>query len=479
MIVIGAGPAGAAAAVAASECGLSVLVLDEAQAAGGRVYRAPDSWLESSGATRSMPAEGVKLRAALATCGAELAFDHCVWHAGRLLDGAGDPPRFEVSAIADQRSIRAHSRALIIASGTIERFYPRPGWTLPGVIGLGAATIMVKANGVLPGKRVVVVGPGPLALWTAKLILDAGGSVAAICDPNPRRAWTRLLPAIARHAGPLARGGAWLAQLALAGVPILHGWDVRAVQGERQVERVTIGRVDEGWRPVRGSEEKTIETDALCIGYGLAPATDLYQLLGAALRYEPIRGGWAPVLDRAQRCAVPGLYGAGDSAGVLGGAAAPPTGRIAALSAARDLGRLDDASYRHRIGIAQRTLAGVASFGSAMARLAEPRCAAAAWVPDSTIVCRCEDVRAGELRGAIAAGAQEINALKAATRCGMGPCGGRVCGEAAGALLECAGFARERSGQLTARAPLRPVPLSALTGSFDYSDIPFPRAADT
>jgi bacterioferritin-associated ferredoxin len=350
---------------------------------------------------------------------------------------------------------------------------------LPGVVGLGAATVMLKASGVLPGKRVVVAGPGPLAVWVAKLILDAGGSVAAVCDPSPRRAWSRLLPALARHAGLLARGGAWLAQLARAGVPILRGWDVRAIHGERLVERVTLGRVDAQWRPLPGSEEKTLAADALCIGYGLAPATDLYQLLGAALRYEPLRGGWAPVLDRAQRCTIAGLYGAGDSAGVLGAAAAPVTGRIAALSAARDLDRLDEASYRRQLGIAQRALAGAARFGSAMARLAEPRCAAAAWVPDSTIVCRCEDVRAGELRVAIAAGVQEINALKAATRCGMGPCGGRVCGEAAGALLECAGFGRERIGQLTARAPLRPVPLSVLTGSFDYSDIPFPSAADT
>jgi thioredoxin reductase/bacterioferritin-associated ferredoxin len=458
---------------------LSVLVIDEARAAGGRVYRVPDSWLEPSGSARSTPAEGAKLCAALASCGAELALDHTVWHVGRLPTSAGDPPRFEVSSIIDRHCVQARSRALIVATGALERFYPRPGWTLPGVIGLGAATVMLKSSGVLPGKRVVVAGPGPLAVWVAKLVLDAGGSVAAVCDPNPRRAWTRLLPALARQAGPLVRGGAWLAQLALAGVPILRGWDVRAIHRERQVERITLGRVDRDWRPRSGGEEKTLDADALCIGYGLAPATDLYQLLGAALHYEPARGGWAPLLDRGQRCTMPGLYGAGDGAGVLGAVAAPATGRIAALSAARDLGRLDDASYRRRIGIAQRALARAASFGSAMAQLAQPNRAAVAWVPDSTIVCRCEDVRAGELRAAIAAGVQEINALKAATRCGMGPCGGRVCGEAAGALLECAGFARERIGQLTARAPLRPVPLSALTGSFEYGDIPFPRAADT
>jgi thioredoxin reductase/bacterioferritin-associated ferredoxin len=458
---------------------VSTLVVDEARAGGGRIYRAPDSWLEATGAARSAFAEGDALRAALASCGAGLAFEHCVWHVGTRAESAGDPARFEVSALAGERSCQLRSRALIIATGALERFYPRPGWTLPGVVGLGAATVMLKASGVLPGKRAVVAGPGPLAVWVAKLILDAGGEVAAVCDPNSRRAWTRTLPVLVRHAARLARGGAWLAQLARAGVPVLRGWDVRAIHGERQVESVTLGRVDGGWRPQPGREERTLASDALCFGYGLAPATDLYQLLGAALRYEPGRGGWAPVLDRAQRCTIAGLYAAGDSAGVLGAAAAPATGRIAALSAARDLGRLDEAGYQRRIGSAQRALAGAASFGSAMARLAEPHSAAAAWVPDSTIVCRCEDIRAGELRSAIAAGAQEINALKAATRCGMGPCGGRVCGEAAGALLEAAGFSRERVGQFTARAPLRPLPLSALTGSFDYSDIPFPRAADT
>src|SRR5262249_48262276 len=108
-----------------------------------------------------------------------------------------------------------------------------------------------------------------------------------------------------------------------------------------------------------------------------------------------------------------------------------------------------------------------------------PRASAVAWIPDHTIVCRCEAVRAGELRAAIAEGAREINALKAATRCGMGPCGGRVCEEGAAALLEGAGVSREALGKLTARAPLRPLPMTALTETFVYDDIPFPQAADT
>jgi thioredoxin reductase/bacterioferritin-associated ferredoxin len=479
LIVIGAGPAGAAAAVAAVECGLSVLVLDEARAGGGRIHRAADAWLHESCAPRSTMHEGEILRSALASCGAELAFEHVVWHVGMLPGDADHPQRFEVSTLGGEVPRQARSRALIVATGALERFYPRPGWTLPGVVGLGAATVMLKASGVLPGKRVAVVGPGALAISVAKLIVAAGGEVVALCDPNSPRAWAGTLPTLARHVIELARGGAWLAKLASARVPMYFGWDVRAIQGERAVESVTLGRVDDRWRPLPGAEEKTIAVDAVSMGYGLGSAIDIYQLLGAALRYVPALGGWTPALDRGQRSDVPGLYGAGDSAGVLGVAAASATGRIAALSAALDLGRIDAATFERRSAASRRDLARAASFGSALSRLVEARSTAVGWVPDETIVCRCEDVRAGDLRAAIAAGAQEANALKAATRCGMGPCGGRVCGESAAALLECAGFSRERIGALTARAPLRPVPLSMLTGSFAYSDIPFPQAADT
>jgi thioredoxin reductase/bacterioferritin-associated ferredoxin len=453
-------------------------VLDEARAGGGRIHRRPDSWLEQTGLRQAAATEGETLRAALASCGAELASEHCVWHVGLLPGNADHPPRFEVFALAAVGVRQAQSPALVIATGAIERFYPRPGWTLPGVVGLGAATLMLKASGVLPGRRVAVVGPGALAVSVAKLIVDAGGEVVTVCDPNPLRTWVEALPAMARQPGALARGGAWLAGLALKGVPIYRGWDVRAIHGERSVEGVTLGRVDDQWRPLL-QKERTIPADAVCIGYGLAPATDIFQLLGAARRYEPALGGWVPVLDRGQRSDIPGLYGAGDSAGVLGAAAAPGTGRIAALSAALDLGRLDAATYERKTVAERRGLARAASIGSAVSRLVQPRAAAVGWVPDHTVVCRCEDIHAGELRAAIAAGAQELNALKAATRCGMGPCGGRVCGEAAAALLEGAGFSRERSGQFTARPPLRPIPLSALTGSFDYGDIPFPQTADT
>ena len=157
---------------------------------------------------------------------------------------------------------------------------------------------------------------------------------------------------------------------------------------------------------------------------------------------------------------------------LLGVSASPLTGRIAALAAALDLKKISDGQFERAYAQAKTALRPAVAFGRTVARMMQPRPAAMAGVPDETIVCRCEDVPLGELRLAIDRGAREMNALKAATRCGMGPCGGRMCGEAASAIMHCAGIPQSSIGYWTARPPLRPVPIEALTGTFDYSDIP-------
>ncbi|MEP7182425.1 MAG: NAD(P)/FAD-dependent oxidoreductase [Betaproteobacteria bacterium] len=473
IIVIGAGPAGAEAAIKATALGLSVLVLDEARAAGGLVYRAPDADVTSA------EPEGDALRARLAVCGADIAFDHRVWHVAQVAAPDGQPPRFEIAAVGPQGLVQAQAAALIVATGVVERFYPRPGWTLPGVIGLGAATVMLKSQRLLPGKRVVVAGPGPLAPLVANLIIRGGGKVAALIDPNPLGAWFAAMPGVARRPGLMAQGSTWLARLVVKGVPAYRGWDVRRIDGTDGVETVTVGPVDAKWRPVAGAHEKTITADAVCLGYGLTPAAEIYRLLGAEERHDGAAGGWVPVLDAGRRTSIGRLYGAGDGAGLEGAAAAPLTGRIAALSAALDLGRLDTDAHRREQDAATHELSRAARFGRAMSRLIAPKPTAMERVPDDTIVCRCEDVTAGALRAEVAAGAREINAVKAATRCGMGPCGGRMCADAMAATIECAGVPFAEIGRLTARTPLRPVPLDSLTGSFEYSDIPLPDKLDT
>lgn len=473
VVVIGAGPAGSAASATAAGLGLATLVLDEARTAGGLIYRAPDPGL------RAHEAEGDALRARLAASGATIAFEHRVWHVAQV--GATDhwPAGFEVSAVGPTDNVTVRASAVIVATGVVERWYPRPGWTLPGVLGLGAATVMVKAQRLLPGRRVVVAGPGPLAPLVANLILQGGGKVVALIDPNPLSRWFGVVPSVAKRPGLAAQGGSWLARLVVKGVPAYRGWDVRSIQGREGVESVTFGPVDAQWRPVAGAPTRTVEADAICLGYGLTPAAEIYRLLGADEHYVPALGGWIPVQGNGRRTSIARLYAAGDGAGIDGATAAPLSGRLAALSAAFDLQQLDAAAYERERSDIEAEFARAARLGRAMARLVAPVATAMVGVPDETIVCRCEDVTAGAVRAEVAAGVREINALKAATRCGMGPCGGRMCADATAALMECAGVSFADIGRPTARSPLRPVPLAALTGSYEYADIPLPEKLDT
>lgn len=465
LIVLGAGPAGAAAAIKARSLGLSVAVIDEAPAAGGQVYRAPSPALTATQPDADR-AKGDALRARLAASGAVLYANHRVWS---LTSG------FSVIAIGPDGPLTLEAPNLIVAAGAVERHIPVTGWTLPGVIGLAGATVLLKAHGVLPGRRVVVAGSGPLLLLVASKIVTTGGEVAAVVDAAPRSAWFTRAGAMLARPDLMAQGAGWLLALLKERVPIHSGAAIRTIHGTDGVEAVTIGPVDRDWRPVDGSE-RTIRADAICLGFGLLPATEVTRLLGAEHRYEPELGGWVPAVDASLQTSVPGLFVAGDGAGVRGVDAAPLSGELAALGVARRLGLGDDgASEATKIETAWRKSS---RFGAAMSALAMPPSGAVAMIDGETIVCRCEGLTRATLDSAIAAGARTLADLKATTRCGMGPCGGRVCGEAAAMLIGAAtGWDRQTIGQPSPRPPLRPVPLAAITGAFDYDELPIPAPA--
>lgn len=457
--VLGAGPAGMAAATEAASRGAHTMLLEESPIPGGQVYRAlPAGFAAPADADRRA---GDALRAALASSGAELRTGCRVWGlgGGPLVPQGADALPFTLSALGDDgKPFTVTARALVLCTGTHERIIPFPGWTLPGVIGLAAATILLKAQGVLPGRRIVVAGVGPLLYAVAAKVLAGGGQVAAVVDAAMRGAWLRALPALAARPELLGRGVAWRAKLLAARVPVLAGAHVTAAEGEGVLARVRVG-------------ERVFDADALCIGHGLVPATEASRTYRALHEHRPQDGGWVPLLDTRQRTTVPLLYAAGDGAGVRGAAVAPATGRIAAQAALHDLGIAGADSYDPGLTRAQRA-------GAAMARMMALRPALVEAIPPDTIICRCEGITRGAIDAAAADGAATINQLKHFTRCGMGPCQGRMCGEAAGALLAMArGVPVSAVGFATGRIPLRPVPMDAILGDFDYADIPVPAAA--
>jgi NADPH-dependent 2,4-dienoyl-CoA reductase/sulfur reductase-like enzyme len=309
----------------------------------------------------------------------------------------------------------------------------------------------------------------------AHLIIEAGGKVAAIVDVSPFSEWAKLTPKMAARPDLLLRGIGWQIEVALKRIPVYRGYDVTGIEGQGNVQQVKLRRLSQS-----GDQDGptiSIEADALCIGHGLTPATEVYRLLGAEHDFVSVRGGWIPRLDSEQRTTIAHLYGAGDGCGLLGAAAAPLTGTMAAYTAAFDLGCLSEQAFISQ-SIQTRVDLGKASrFGEAMASIARPRPELLRGIDSETVVCRCEDLTAGDLKAEIDKGARTLNALKSATRCGMGPCGGRMCGESAATLLECSGVDRQTIGQFTARPPLRPISLGDITREFEYADIPLPEPA--
>jgi thioredoxin reductase len=473
LMIIGAGPAGASAAIEAADLGLRTLILDEQAAAGGQVWRAP-----SAGMTNTHDRDGDALRVRLRASDATCAFGRRIWLVER---------GFTVSALGPAGSETFDAPTLIVAAGAQERHIPVPGWTRPCVIGLAAATILLKSQRLLPGRRVVVAGVGPLLPLVATEILHGGGTIAAVIDANRRRDWFASPAALLARPDLAARGAGWLARLKLAGVPVLSGHvicrieaagiDGAGVEHDGTVARVVACPVGPDLVP-RGGPERVFDCDAVCYGFGLQPATEITRLLGAAHGYQPARGGWAPITTTDQATSIPRLYACGDGAGVLGVAAAPLQGRIAAIAAARDCGRLSPAGAASRLAPLLGQLRRSARFGTAMTALTAPRPGVANVISAETIVCRCERLPRSELDVAIAQGAVTLNDLKAATRCGMGPCGGRSCEDAAALLIAArTGRTPEAIGQATARPPLRPVPLQAMAGAFDFDSLPMTEPA--
>lgn len=465
IVVLGGGPAGSSAAIQAAKLGLRVALLDENDAAGGQVYRAPPEQFSTLAPDHDV-ALGEETRRQLADSNVDCFFRHRVWHI---------EPGWALSSIGPKQPQSFKARALIVATGAIERHVPIEGWTLPGVVGLAAATVLLKAQKILPGRRVVVAGAGPMLPLVATMIAKAGGKVACIVDANGKSDWLRSLPALMSQPPLLARGAGWVARIVSDGIPVLSRHALRRIEGTEGVERVVAAPITANWDFASG-RERVFEADAVCYGFGLMAGTDVTRLLGVSHIFDE-GSGWIPRTKADTSTGVPSLYVCGDAAGICGALAAPLHGHIAALAAARDLG-LSAAQFADAAAPLQAAHAKAARFGLQMTKLAAPRKGLARALTADTIVCRCENVTRRDIDKALAAGSVTVNGLKSVTRCGMGPCGGRVCEDAVARLIaDATDHSREQIGYATGRPPLRPIPLDALTGAFDYDSLPFPESA--
>jgi thioredoxin reductase len=470
VVIVGAGPAGGRAALEAARHGLNTVIIDEQPKAGGQVWRAKAAAIRK--APRTIESEaGERFRKELA---ASTVVHHHSTRVWQIEHGDG----WRLGLLTETGASVLSSRALIIAAGAQERILPVPGWTLPGVIGLAGATALFKSDLVLPGRRTIVAGCGPLLFFVASEILRLGGSVAAVVSLNSRADWLRALPGMATRPDLLGRGAQWLAKLTLAGVPILWRHAVASIEGSKGVQSAVAVPVDASWTPLQGGTSRNLVADSICIGHGLFPAIEASRLAGAEHAYDPLAGGWRPITDSNGATSVPMLWCCGDGAGILGVDAAVIGGALAGLAAAESLGAADTKACTDRRGTLARQHASAKRFGEAVASLTVLREGLLELITPETTVCRCESIYRREIEAEIDAGAASLNAIKSGTRSGMGPCGGRYCSETTAFLVaRTTGCRREEIGLPTARPPLRPVPLDSLTQDFDYESLPIPGSA--
>ncbi|WP_420708517.1 FAD-dependent oxidoreductase [Streptomyces sp. ERV7] len=356
---------------------------------------------------------------------------HHVWTVTR--DGEEGPWVVHAVTGADggeERAVRVRARAVLLATGAYERQLPFPGWTLPGVVGAGGAQAMLKSGLVLPGRRVVVAGSGPLLLAVAASLAAAGATVPAVVEASAYTPYARELPALARNPGKLGEGALYGGGLLRHRVRLLTRHAVTAAHGSDRVEAVTVSRLDRDWRPVPGSDRR-VPCDALAVGHGLVPQLELATGLGCATR-RTADGTLALDLDPAQRTSVPGIWAAGETGGIGGAQLALAEGELAAASIAYEL----KGTPRPRWAAARvRRRARLRRFAEAMAAAHRPGDGWTGWLDDATLVCRCEEVPAGRIKEAVAElGASDARTVKLLTRAGMGWCQGRMCGHAVACL---------------------------------------------
>ncbi len=437
--VVGAGPAGLAAATAARRSGATVLLIDAFAMAGGQYFMQPVSGVNTRAQVR---AGNAAIRAAAAV-GVKMLTGTEIFAAY---------PGFQLFGSGAQGAVAVNASAVIAATGAHDRVMAFPGWTLPGVMTAGAGQRLTKVNGVLPGRRVVIAGSGPFLWAVAQSLLDKGADIAALVEAR------HPSPSLVAHLAVFPER--WLETVGLV-APVLRevkrvvfGRIVAEATGDGRLEQVAIADSD-------GTRAETLTgIDALLISYGFQPNLEITALLDCVHDFDDALGGWYAVVDGdTGRTSIPGLYASGEVTGIAGARPALLSGELAGLSAAAALGFATDSSDAKLATLRQR-LARARRFGHGLGRLFVPLPELDRLARPDTILCRCEEITRAEVQAACGEGADNIYGMKIWTRAGMGRCQGRLCRMS---LTACIARATGRSPRLVGfnhpRVPSRPVPV--------------------
>lgn len=457
LTIIGAGPAGITAASVAAEAGVKVTVIDDNPTPGGQYYRQspPEFDISDQAAAHSGHSEAAALYAKLDHPNIQMVHNLRVW-------GVFDERTLALTDEEDTFTLETDK--VILATGAYDRPLAFPGWTLPGVMGAAAVLRMIKTQWILPGKRVLLAGLGPLQLALADLLLKSGVDVVCVAEATNLLSSGRHITGFWGHWGRLKEAYGYYRTLQQHRVPLLFDHAIISAGGETGVETATIARLDRSGAPISGTEQ-TYEVDTICLGYGFLPSFQLPVAFGCDLRFSQQLQWYVPYHNAHMETTVPGVFVAGDVTDMGGAQVAAAEGCVAGLVAAQQLGStvLESnlssalAQLRHLNQLAT-TLQNIYAFRPGLDYLMQA----------DTMICRCEDVGYEDVKKSIAVGAISLSQVKLWTRAGMGYCQGRICSSLIASLI-----AHETDVEiselkpLSVRPPIHPIRLGALASESD------------
>lgn len=448
LLIIGGGAAGLSAAATAQGLGLSVKLVDERPALGGNIYAGVGTALMSDGSLGDDYVRGSALLAAASV--ASMSPSTLAWRIEK------DGQTFVLSETGPSWSITP--RRLLIATGAMERPVPVPGATLPGVMYAGAAQLLLKSAAVVPAGRVALVGSGPLLLLLAKQLLSFDIRQVSLVETTPCANFWAVLRSL--------QAGLNAPDMILKGFGLQRAIEKAGISWYRHATNVSVAGLDRAERVefTDGSgRQQKVEADLVLLHDGVIPNDQLSRQLGCRERWNASQHCFSTFVDAWGETSRPGIFAAGDCTGIWGARAAELAGELAALEIARQLGRITHDQRDKKAGKSRWRLRRQKAFRPFLEMRFPPTIARADMAADDTVICRCEDVRAGDIRLSIAQGATGPDQLKSFTRCFMGPCQGRTCGMAAAEIM-----AMELSksigeiGRHSIRAPVKPLPLGRI-----------------
>jgi NADPH-dependent 2,4-dienoyl-CoA reductase/sulfur reductase-like enzyme len=429
IVIVGSGIGGLSAARTLAGCGLDILMIDECIMSGGQLLRKTEKLIAAKFDPDVTKKKGFSLIQIVENSDQHIdrinqAQVLGIFEGKTLLVHTGTSKGSKNS----EQIVEIRAEFIILATGARERYLPFKGWTLPGVMSLGSAQILIKSHGILPAQMALVAGSSPLMMVLASELLKNGGTIAAMLNENPFSKNLKFFPLIRHHWPKLVEGAVYSAQLMWNRVLMVNRTRVLEARGKNQFESLIAARTTADGHIIAGTEQE-YRAGALTIGHGFVPNIELAVQAGCDTEYLQAGGGWIVTVDKNLETTLDSVYAVGEITGVAGGKKSIVQGEIAAISILKKMGKLpreaEDSKRMEPLYSRNRQQMEYAAF---LNNLCQVPLAAYQQIPDETLICRCENISMGEIKKAITLGFTTSGGIKKATRCGMGMCQGRICG---------------------------------------------------